>query len=124
MNVDEITNEINNLSYEDKFKLYIRCFGFGGLVSPELDDKLILISLIALTSYKLKEKNPKFTTLDLLIQITKEKEGTSFYKSLENLAMLVDDLSYGVTKFDSCGLTDSKQIINKIKELLNTWTPF
>jgi hypothetical protein len=38
--------------------------------------------------------------------------------------MLVDDLSYGVSKFNSYGLTDSKQIINKIKELLNTWTPF
>jgi hypothetical protein len=124
MNVDEITNEINKLSYEDRFKLYVRCFGFGNLLSDEFDDKLILISLIALTANKLKEKNPKLTTLDVLLQITKEKEGTSFYNALENLSMLVDDLSYGVSKFNSYGLTDSKQIINKIKELLNTWTPF
>lgn len=124
MNVDEITNEINKLSYEDRFKLYVRCFGFGNLLSDEFDDKLILISLIALTANKLKEKNPKLTTLDVLLQITKEKEGTSFYNALENLSMLVDDLSYSVSKFNSYGLNDSKQIINKIKELLNTWTPF
>ena len=83
-----------------------------------------LISLIALTSAKLKEKNPELTTLNLLVKITGEKEGTYFYKFLESLSILVDDLSYNSTKFDPCGLKSSTDIINKIKELLNTWTPF
>ena len=38
MNVDEITNEINKLSYEDRFKLYVRCFGFGNLLSAQNGD--------------------------------------------------------------------------------------
>lgn len=122
--IREIETSIKDLSYEDKSKLHVRQFGFGSLDSTSLNDKLILISLIAFTANKLKEKNPELTTLSMLVKITGEKEGTNFYAALENLSLLVDDLSYGITVFDPCGLTSSKDIINKIKELLQTWTPF
>lgn len=124
MSVDNLVKEIEGLSYKDKAQLYTKCFGFGTIASSEMNEKLVLISLIALTSQKLKEKNLELTTLDLLVKITGEKERTHFYRFLENLSILVDDLSYCSTKFDPCGLKNSTEIINKIKELLNTWTPF
>jgi len=127
MNNNELGNlekQIKSLSYEDKSLLYTRCFGFGTLASVRLNEKLILIALVALTSTKLKEKNPKLSTLEFLTKITGEKSGTHFYTAIENLALIVDDLSYSCKEFDPCGLTNSKDIINKIKELLETWTPF
>ncbi len=124
MKLDNLTEDIKSLSFEDRAKLYTVCFGFGTLASKELNTKLILISLVALTSSKLKEKNPKMTTLDLLIKLTGEKPGTFYYTALENLAIIADDLSYSTDIFDPCGLTNSTDIINKIKELLQTWTPF
>jgi hypothetical protein len=124
MKLDNLIKEIKDLSFEDRTKLYTVCFGFGALDSKELNTKLILVSLVALTSGKLKEKNPKMTTLDLLVKITGEKPGTFNYTALENLAIITDDLSYNTDIFDPCGLTNSTDIINKIKELLQTWTPF
>jgi hypothetical protein len=122
--IEELEHAIKELSYEERSKLYTRNFGFGALASTKLSDKLVLISLISLTVNKLRVKNPELTTIDLLAKITGEKPNTHFYTALENLALMVDDLSYCVTEFDPCGLTNSKDIINKIKEFLQTWTPF
>lgn len=122
--LDEIIDNIESLTYEDKSKLYTKCFGFGTLASTKLNDKLILISLVALTANKLKQKNPELTTLELLEKITGGKDSIYFHEALENLALIVDDLSFGIDEFDPCGLTNSKDIINNIKELLETWLPF
>ena len=43
---------------------------------------------------------------------------------LENLSILIEDFSYDCTEIDSCGLKTSQEIVNKIKEILNTWIPF
>lgn len=123
MNVKEIEDAIMNLSYEDKASVYSTCFGFGTLTSPALNDKLILISLIALTANKLKDKDPNLKTIDILRKIV-GKDEKYFQNFLEGLAIKVDDLSSAVSVFDPCGLKSSNEIINKIKELLNTWLPF
>lgn len=124
MNVNQIVSSINDLSIEDKSLVYTRCFGFGALASDKLNDKIMLISLVGLTASKLKEKNKELTTLDILVQITKAKKGEIIYEFITNLAIIVDDLSYLVNEFDSCGFTESKQIIEKIRELINSWVPF
>lgn len=123
--VNNIASQIQELSFEEKSRLYTISFGFGSISSVEMNDKLILLSLIALTSSKLKEKNEEMTTLDLLIKLTKvSKEDEHFYSFIENLAILVDDLSYHTKVFDTCGMKNSNEILNKIKETLETWLPF
>lgn len=124
MSIDNIVSEINKLNAEDKLKVYTRSFGFGSLESNKLNDKLTLISLVALTASKLKEKDKSLTTLDILLKITKSELNYGIYDFLVNLAILVDDLSYDTYEFDPCGLTDSKQIINKINEIIQQWLPF
>ena len=106
--------------------MYTVVFGFGSLASINIADKLVLISLVGLSAFKLKENNPKLTTLEFLEKVTKvdKKSDESFYNFLCNLAILVDDLSYGTNQFDACGLKSSAEIINKIKEILQTWLPF
>lgn len=123
MNTREIKDAIMNLSYEDKASVYSSCFGFGTLASQTLNDKLILISLIALTADKLKAKDPELRTIDILKKIA-GTEGKHFQEFLESLAIKVDDLSFNVKVFDPCGLKSSSEIISKIKELLNEWLPF
>ncbi len=125
MSINQIVSSINNLSIEEKSLVYTRCFGFGTLASSDkLNDKIMLISLVGLTASKLKEKNKELTTLDILVQITRAKKGETIYEFITNLAIIVDDLSYLVNEFDSCGFTESKQIIEKIRELINSWVPF
>lgn len=124
--VNLLAQELGELSFEEKQRIYTVVYGFGSIASIDITDKLVLISLIGLSVSKLKEKNPEMTTLKFLEALTKKtkKEDEQFYNFLENLAILVDDLSYATEKFDSCGMKSSQEIINKIKEILETWLPF
>lgn len=122
--IDRIIQEVKSLNYSDRRKLYSILYTTG-TIGTNLDDKLVLISLISITYLKLKEKNPKITPLDVLEKITGESKSESyFYKTLESISIIVEDFSYGNTTASSCGLKTSQEIINKIKELLNQWTPF
>ena len=123
----DIINTINSLSYEDKAQVYSGCFSTGVIGSGSINDKLILISLISLTHLKLKSKNPTIKPIDILKQITNTNDpdkDSAFYQLLETLSLVVDDFAFGCNEADSCGLSSSKEIINKIKEFLTTWTPF
>lgn len=123
--IDPTVETFKSLEYREKFNVYQRVFSLGKFQSDNFNDKLILISLIALTTNKMREKDPSITPLKILMQITNQvHDDSAFYQFLEALSLLVDDLMYGVNKFDSCGLTTSQEIINKIKEILNQWLPF
>jgi hypothetical protein len=125
INSDSIIELAEKLEYQDKLKLYNRIFSLGNLTSVDLNTKLILISLIALTYNQLHKKDPQITPLSILMQITgQRKDNSGFYQFLEGLSILVQDISYGCTTFDPCGLQSSQEIINKIKEILTTWVPF
>jgi len=121
----KIISEINSLSFEEKQRIYQSSFSVGYVGSGDLNDRLVLISLVSLSYQKMKEKDQSITPLKLLLKITGQKEdSSSFYSFLESLAILIEDMCYGVKKIDSCGMKTSQDIINKIKELLNTWIPF
>lgn len=118
--------ELIHMSYEKKKDLYGDVFSLGVLNNAEtVNDKLILLSLISYTYLKLKEKNPKTTVLEILLKITKQEPDQSyFYYFLEALAILVEELCFQSKEADNCGLKSSQEIINKIKEILNSWSPF
>lgn len=118
--------EINNLTYEEKKNLYMKIFSIGNFYkTPSLDEKMVLVSLVSLVYIKTKEKKSDIIPLDILVQITKAtKDDSAFYNMLESLSILVEDFCYDTKVASSCGLKDSKEIIKKIKEILNSWIPF
>lgn len=116
---------LDKMDYTDKLNVFNRVFSLGNLNTVELNEKLVLISLVALVNQKMKDKDITTTPLKVLMKITGQiKDNSSFYQFLEGLAILVEDLSYGCTTIDPCGFKTSQEIINKIKEILNTWLPF
>lgn len=121
--IDNTVAAFSELDYASKLKAYNRLFSLGYI--PGIENKFNLISLVALTTSKMREKNPKIMPLDILMKITgQEKDDTGFYQFLESLSIIVEDMSYQCTKFDACGCETSQEIITKIKEILNTWLPF
>lgn len=118
--------ESPNLTFDEKRELYIQKFSLGTFgAAKSVNDKLILISLISLTYMKMKEKKSDITVLEILKSITKQAPDNSyFYQMLESLALMVEDFCYNCETADSCGLKSSQEIVNKIKEILNTWIPF
>jgi len=113
------------IDFSQRRDLYVKYFSLGTIGKNTVNDKLILISLLSLTYIKMKEKKPDITVLDILKSITKQPVDNSiFYQMLESLSIIVEDFSFNCTIADSCGLHSSQEIINKIKEILNTWIPF
>lgn len=123
--VDIVVSKLNDLEYDDKNSCYSRIFSLGNFNSTELNEKLVLISLVTLVYQQMRIKDSDITPLKVLLKITGEtKSNSGYYQMLENLSILITDLSYGCTKIDNCGLKTSQEIINRIKEILNTWMPF
>ena len=123
--VDDVHRTLNNLDYYDKHSVYQKVFSLGNLASDDMNEKLVLISLVALVTQKIREKDPTNNPLKLLMQITGQiKDNSFFYQFLESLSIIVEDFMYGCKKFDPCGLNSSQEIINRIKEILSTWVPF
>ena len=123
--VESTVITLNGLTCDDKRSVYHKVFSLGNFESGDMNDKLMLISLVALAYRKMKEKDVEMTPLKLLMKLTgEEKSNSGFYQFLEALAILVEDLSYGCTKIDTCGMKTSQEIINKIKEILSQWLPF
>lgn len=123
--VQSAVSTFEGLEYTDKLSAYQKVFSLGNFTSEDLNEKLVLISLTALTYQKMKEKDSEITPLKILMKITGQiKDNSGFYQFLEALSILVTDMSYGCTKIDACGMKTSQEIINKIKEILDTWLPF
>ena len=122
--VNRLNVEISNLEYKEKLLLFKNCFGIGNFGS-DLNDTLILISLVGLVTSKMKDKDPEITPLRVLLKITGIHDRTSsIYQMLENLSILVEDLTHDQMKIDACGFKNSQEIINKIKIILDQWLPF
>lgn len=123
--VESAVSTLDSLDYTDKLAAYNKVFSLGNLNSDDMNDKLVLISLVALTTQKMREKDSTITPLKILMKITNQiKDNSAFYQFLEALSILVEDISYGCKKIDSCGMKTSQEIIKKIKEILDTWIPF
>ncbi len=122
--VDRLSLEINNLEYKEKSLLFKKVYGISNF-GDDLNNTLILFSLVALVTEKMRDKDPEISPLKILMQITKTYDKTTtVYQMLENVSILVEDFTYPGIKLDPCGLKNSQEIINKIKNILNQWLPF
>ena len=122
----ELIDALKEMSYQDKKDVYNAVFSLGKFnVSDSVNDKMILISLVTLTYMKLRQQNANIRAIDILCKITNsKKDESSHYQMLEGLGVLCEDMSYCCKTADSCGLQNSNDIINKIKQILGTWSPF
>lgn len=123
--IDTACTIIDNLDYIDKRDVFFSCFDINNHQSTNMNDFLVLVSLVSLAYIKLKEKDPLTTPLTILCKLTGQiKDNSFYYKYLENISILVEILTPGIKTIDSCGLKSSNEIFDKIKELLNKWMPF
>lgn len=124
--LDKFQSEFQKLSYEEKISFYVRNFSTGAFSSGKLSNKLALISLICLVTKKLREKDGNLTVKVVIEKILQRPLiiTESFDSFLIGLSIICEDFLYQTTEIDNLGFTDSKQIIAKIKELLNEWFPF
>ena len=123
--LDRIVEKKFDLSYDERKQAFDNTISLGTFASDNVYEKLVLVSLVSLVYIKVKDKKPTTRAIDILNKITADEEKSSFYQEmLESLGILVEEFSFGCKTSNSFGLTDSKQIVMKIKEILSTWVPF
>ena len=122
---NDVIKTLQGMSYEEKNDVYSHVYSLGTYSSDTVNDKVILISLISLLYIKMQVKHPGTTPIKILMKITGQKKDNSiYYQMLETLSIMVEEFSYACKTASPYGLKTSKEIINKIKEILSAWIPF
>lgn len=116
--------------YEKQRGNYYNCIALGTLTSKNFEEKLELLKLICFLTQALSKKDPtKYKNpIDVLCLLYKEEfekeEYTGFKNYLVSLAIICEDLLYVVDDIKNPGFKNSKDIIIRIKQLIEQWLPF
>lgn len=119
--------DFNIKTYDDKLNLYNKFFTHGYNLNENLSDKLKLIHLVCLVTFKMQQADPTINSKIVLERIFQKKldntrEGLDDF--LITLSIISQDFLYGVKKIDTLGYTNPKDIIEDIKKLVENWLPF
>lgn len=104
--------------YSEMQSTYSRLFSLGHL-GIDINSKFALISLVCYLQYKLSQKKSDVTHFNVLKKIAPNLPEDF----LKGLAVVCSDFGYSCTSFPTFGIED-KKIPSKIKELLNSYSPF
>lgn len=113
-------NYLHAIDYDTYKKVYSRHYSIG-YISGDLNDKLTLISLVAFLTNIAKKKSPDATVYKVLKKVLIPEQDDYYLKAL---CVLTEDLMYGCSTFDSCGLKSFAEMSQKINELYKKMLPF
>lgn len=101
--------------------IYREYFSLGN-VACDIGSKFALISLVCFLTKQARSKNPDATTY----QVIKKVRGTSCNSEtlLLGLATICNDFMKNTTEFLTFDMKTSKDMVNKINEILNKELPF
>lgn len=110
-------------SYRDLSAVYAYYFTLGNL-NTDIGSKFALISLICYLTFRVRKKNPKATCLQVINKITEKDKAKHDEKFIQGLSIICEDFMRNTSEFLTFELKTQKEIISKIKEIMNTWLPF
>ena len=112
---------------DERRNYYEHTFSSGAMASGKLEEKLELMSLICLVTFKMKKTKPEMDSRKVIEAITNidlSVPQLGYHDFLIGLAIKCDDLLYEIKEIDTYGYKTSDEIINRIKTLLDGWFPF
>lgn len=110
-------------SYRDLSAVYAYYFTLGNL-NTDIADKFGLISLICYLTFKVRKKSPKATCLQVINKIIEKDKAKYDERFIQGLSIVCEDFMRNTSSFLTFGLKTQKEIISKIREIMNTWLPF
>lgn len=114
------------MSFEELKRFYNENFGLGYLNGGNssrstFENRLVLISLICLVTYKSKLKHPDTTHYEIIMKLSKNLGLPDTF--IKGLAIVCEDFSYQCTDFPNFGLKGN-DILKEIKAILASYMPF
>lgn len=110
-------------SYRDLSAVYAYYFSLGHL-NTDIGSKFALISLICYLTSKVRKKTPKATCLQIINKITEKDKAKHDERFIQGLSIICEDFMRNTSEFLIFDLKTQKEIVSKIKEIMNTWLPF
>ena len=102
--------------YKDYFSL--------GCLACEIGTKFALISLICFLTKQARNKTPNATTWQVIQKVRKGKESHNSERILKGLAVICDDFMRNTTEFLTFDMKSSKEMVDKINEILDKELPW
>lgn len=113
------------MSFNELRSIYLEHFSLGNIGVTEgrtaIENRFILISLIAHVYSKTKPKNPDLTYYSLIYKLCNNMGFDENF--IQGLAITVEDFAYGCSVFPTFGLK-GKEILSEIQKILKSWLPF
>lgn len=96
-----------------------------GYLNTTIENKFGLISLICFLTKQARKKTPDANCYQVLMKITKERPISEHFDNfIKGLSIVCTDFMEQTTEFMTFDMKTSKEMINKINEVLDTWRPF
>ena len=114
------------MNFNELKRFYSENFSLGYINSKQsnrsvFENKLVLISLICLVTYKAKLKNPDVTHYEIITKLSKNLGLPEDF--IKGLAILCEDFSYECSDFPNFGLK-GQDILKEIIAILKSYIPF
>lgn len=110
-------------SYQDLEDYYREYYSLGNLACS-IGEKFALISLICFLTKQARQKNPDATCYLVIMKIIDGEESQHDMKFIRGLSVVCTDMMKQCNDFLTFDMKTSKDMVNKIKEILHTWLPF
>lgn len=95
-----------------------------GCLACDIGTKFALISLICFLTKQARNKTPNATTWQVIQKVRKGKESHNSERILKGLAVICDDFMRNTTEFLTFDMKSSKEMVDKINEILDKELPW
>lgn len=120
----ELSNTISKLPYRDKNALFSSVYFLGTNNNKSFDEKIELITLISYLTFKLQQKDPNTYPNSKTVLKKILPEPMQFELLIDHYSCFCDELLKDVSEFKNPGYESSKGLIERVKQLVEQWTPF
>ena len=110
--------------YSELEEYYRKYFSLSCL-NTTIENKFGLISLICFLTQQARKKNPDATCYQVIMKVLGNETFDKYrMEFIRGLSIVCDDFMKHSSEFLTFGLKTSKAMVDKIKEIIDTWLPF
>lgn len=114
---------IENPTFEELDEVYKKHFTLGYL-NTDLGSKFALISLVCFLTKQARVKTPNATPYQVLLKIIGENTSSYDMEFIKAVSAICNDFMRNTTEFLTFDMKSSREMVLKIREILNTYLPF
>ena len=124
MSPTELYNEYKHLTYNEKISFWANTIAPGTFNSDNVDTKLEFISLVCVLVIAYRKKKPEITCREILYKVLGPQASGFDKEILENISVLCENFVYNCKQANKCGLSTAPEVVDRIKQIYDSWMPF